>query len=941
MEFYTLVDQQIRLEILKRLKQDYRFKTDSGSWLRGGKCPACDHKELYINADAPWVLRCGRSNKCGEEWSTKSLYDDLFNNWSERYKQTPEEPDAAAKAYLRDGRGLNVVKLAGCYTQELYRDWETQATSGTVRFTMPCNYGPDAPEATRGTAGYWERIIDQPKRFGKKKANMPKGWRFAGHVWFHPSHTIELLADAGEIWFSEGIFDTAALNEAFDLCWPFARSVSTLSTNNYPAKFLAALDDACERKAIASGKPKTRPTLVFAYDPGNAGVTFTRKWVKQAREEGWTVRAAQIWPDGEGTDHDWNDLHQAGKLTAADLETYLANGDITIAKTASEKAFLLYKRNNRLSSFNLTFESRTYWASFSPERINAKVDEWAESGENQELQRDEIYDKAAEETGTVEEIANCAFRTLYFQQDNALKDNSYYIRIDFPGKQKTVKGNFSGSAVTAGAEFKKRMASLAGGALWVGSPYQLDRIMKGQLANIRTVDCLYFKGYSISHKAWMFDTLAVTSGRIIERNDEDYFQIGKEGLKLPSSGEGEASTDHFSLSPLIPDNPFFWWDDFYAAFADLGIVTLSYWFMSLFAEQIRSEWQDLGYFELTGEGGSGKSTILIFLWKLVGRLGNYEGFDPNKSTAAGLSRELVKYGNLPVCFIEGDRKEDSHAKRFDWDELKPLYNGNPPRTRGVASGGTETFAPRFRGSVVIAQNHAIENADVPVLERIMHITMDKSRFSPTGKKAGEQIKKLDVKDVSPWIIAMIKQEKKIIAHFNDRFVEHDRRLFSLPDVVNDRLARTHGQLAAALDCMTNAMNAYGKTVITEAQREAGHALITKMCRERHIAVKADHPKVADFWDLFDYIETQATDEHHYVNLSRDSVRNERISISLPHLEQRAATLRLQLPATMLELKRLLPDSKSRKYISNGTVNCRDGKARHCWNFVSNKEAIIV
>ena len=157
-----------RLEILKRLKNDYRFKTDTGAVMRGGKCPTCGGKELYVYTEKPWVVRCGRLNKCGVEFPTKELYPDLFDDWSNRYKQTAEDPHAAAKAYLRDARGLNIVKLAGAYTQELFQHWETKATSATVRFAMPCSYGPDS--AHNGAGGWWERLIDQPQRFVHHRA---------------------------------------------------------------------------------------------------------------------------------------------------------------------------------------------------------------------------------------------------------------------------------------------------------------------------------------------------------------------------------------------------------------------------------------------------------------------------------------------------------------------------------------------------------------------------------------------------------------------------------------------------------------------------------------------------------------------------------------------------------------------------------------------------
>ncbi|MFZ1180903.1 MAG: hypothetical protein WAN92_05190 [Herbaspirillum sp.] len=58
-------------------------------------------------------------NNCGWEGHVKELYPDLFEKWSERYPSTPENrnPNAAADAYLKFGRGFDLAKIQGAYTQ--------------------------------------------------------------------------------------------------------------------------------------------------------------------------------------------------------------------------------------------------------------------------------------------------------------------------------------------------------------------------------------------------------------------------------------------------------------------------------------------------------------------------------------------------------------------------------------------------------------------------------------------------------------------------------------------------------------------------------------------------------------------------------------------------------------------------------------------------------
>ncbi|WP_153111521.1 hypothetical protein [Propionivibrio limicola] len=122
------MDLEIKREVLARIEREYSFKpkrsADGAVWMRGGVCPTCGKKEMYTHQEHPWVLRCGRIAKCGAEIHVKELYSDLFENWGNRFKKTPEAPNAAADAYLRTARGFDIEKIAGWYSQENYFDHE-------------------------------------------------------------------------------------------------------------------------------------------------------------------------------------------------------------------------------------------------------------------------------------------------------------------------------------------------------------------------------------------------------------------------------------------------------------------------------------------------------------------------------------------------------------------------------------------------------------------------------------------------------------------------------------------------------------------------------------------------------------------------------------------------------------------------------------------------
>ncbi len=157
------MDNVLRQEVLGKLEQQFGLKPMKGTkYMRKGECPACLKKELFTLSDNPWFIRCGRESKCGESWHIKEIFPDLFDDWSKRAPSTDKEPEASAKAYLTHARGFDLKLIEGWYTQERYWDRDLNIGSATVRFAL-------------AKGGYWERLIDQPHRFGKKKARFKTG----------------------------------------------------------------------------------------------------------------------------------------------------------------------------------------------------------------------------------------------------------------------------------------------------------------------------------------------------------------------------------------------------------------------------------------------------------------------------------------------------------------------------------------------------------------------------------------------------------------------------------------------------------------------------------------------------------------------------------------------------------------------------------------------
>lgn len=212
---------------------------------------------------------------------------------------------------------------------------------------------------------------------------------------------------------------------------------------------------------------------------GKAGVDFSRKFVERALKEGWPATACQ--PSLiEGTVADWNDLLDQDELTEEHFDEYFWNGEAILAPSAADKACLLLERKKR-SSFSFTFDSRLWWAWFNAAKIS----------EMKELEG--LADRAAaRKSGDINEIANCTFRTLYREHEELSNFTAYYLRVDFPGRTSSARGQFSSSQLTSAPEFKKRLFDFSG--QYTGTTGQLDRIMLRHLKNLKTVEPIDFTG---------------------------------------------------------------------------------------------------------------------------------------------------------------------------------------------------------------------------------------------------------------------------------------------------------------------------------------------------------------------------------------------------------------------------------------------------------------
>ncbi|EMK2701238.1 toprim domain-containing protein [Providencia rettgeri] len=844
--------------IINKLIHDFQFKTQNG-YLRQGLCPNCKKKELFTSIEKPFVLRCGRENKCGTELIVKELYPEFYDNWSTYYKKNELAPYAAADAYLKIARGLDIQLLKGLYTEESYH--ANGLGAATVRFTLP-------------NGAQWERIIDQPSRFDRK-ANFIGAYK--GHWWALPSQN---LTAANEIWLTEGIFD------AISLAQNGLVAVSLMSCHNYPDVALKMLKEALGDKKM--------PVLVWALDNGPAGERGMKKFVERSRNEGWGATAAKT--ANKPSNLDWNDLHLQGKLTSKDINQYRYYGDLLLAQSASDKALLMFQRTER-HEFDFEHDNRLYWFKLDVERHMKAVDRIQMSDPH--LTEIEARKKALQESGAVAEIANCYPTPLYFQKAEETDESWYYMKIDFPRHLQPVKATFTAGQLTSASEFKKRLLHVAKGAVYTGNTNQLDRFCKHALPEIKEVKTQNYIGYNKEFGVYIFNNVAVQNGKVYTLNVEDYFSLDKLDIKTISSSP---SLDfNIEFDDFTPN----WLDDLWCAFGVKGYTALAFWLGSLFAEQIRKAHKSYPFLEIVGEPGSGKSTLLEFLWRLSGRA-DYEGFDPSKSTLAGRSRNFSQISNLPVCLIESDRNQDNAKLRsFDWEELKSIYNGRATRSTGIKTNNNETYEPLFKGSIIIAQNANID-ASRAVLERIIHLYTDKAEQNSETRLAAIALERYPIEKISGFIPLATMKENEILTQYGQSLDAIQKQLFEDPDISHERIAKNHAQLIALLETLHHVLPVNADRIAQTRE------FIVSLAKERVQALMVDNPAVIEFWDMFDYLDAN---ESCGVNHSNEKGV---FAVNFNHLTQVASEHRQSVNLNT-DIKNLLKTARARQFVGVKTV----------------------
>jgi len=865
-------------EVIEALEHDgdLDFKDIGKTYLQKGTCPKCGERTLYIARDKPYQLKCNRLK-------TRERYRHLFENLSERFPKTEENPNATADAYLQRNRGFDISQLTGCYTQGR-RKLKDGQWADTVRFPL-CN-------------GHWERLIDATavKANANIKAGIKKGMTYLGNGWLPPGLKINR---SDRLYIVEGIFHAIALHLAG------FKAIASISANNFPW----ALIEANKGKSI---------TWVISLDDDAAGHLMIPKYLRQLRDQNeiaWVALAGE---------RDWDDVYRDGDLDQAFMAEAEYRGRLFTAENTTKLAYLMYLRR-QAAFFLIEFRNRLYSAKVNQAELSKDLGEEKVEGNR------ETFTKHVK----IKQVANCIPNLEYLEKDIVTSEQRYFFDFQFPDKSRSCKAPLAPNAITDPRGFARSLLEHTPGGNFEGGEAVLAMLKNKWLNDehrpVRTVRSLPFVGYDDTTGLYCYPTFGFHQSKELPVNSHGFIDIGGNGIKT--------SLANFKLERCQEFNPE-WFEDFLAVNGLNGLAILSWWTATYFVQQIGEKQASFPFLEFTGQPGAGKSTLLRFLWRLTGRE-NHEGIQPSGAgaTLIGLSRTLAEVSNLPVMLIESDKEHiDSQGRKvvvqFHFDEFKRLFDYHATlRVTGVKTAGNETRTTYWRGALGISQNNSVDASEA-TLSRIVELHATKDHHSLALKPRADRLKSMSAQDLGGYMRRCLGFEQQWLARFFDAFPRYEQRLQAVPAIKEARIALCHAQVLAA---------AYATQALFPAWSDADTENLAKHLELRAIArqqrCRSEHPDAATFWQIYHYLnervvtitDSNGTREEIHETLNHSNERGV-VAINIEHFQE-ACRKAGQEVLTRAQLQRALPQSTTYKFVETKKAYSRiERRTINCWVF---------
>lgn len=875
-----------------------------GKMMRG-TCPSCNQKELFISVEQPWRLQCGRSNNCNYSEKTADRYPQVYANVEKITPPTQSNPHAPATTYLSSIRGFDLkrVKFNYSYHHSFWYEKDTKKATpipiSSVQFSL-------------FEGGTWERMLndDDTHRHGIKLGKTrikrgPTGVGFKGLAWAPCSSNNDGLCKS---YLKRG--DTVIITEGI------FKSLSWLHVDDYNKriKVISCLSGQALPTKVFQEHAKKNITWVLAIDNDDTGHRQIEKFVNYCRKYKLKFKVA-IPPDSR----DWDDLYKDDQLNKYTINQAIQRGAYHTAADSNSRAFWAFLECRKKTAC-FTHKKSTYKYEFHSGKDSDE--KWADL---REIKPNYLFDNLGSEqllfscNTYITQVANHTAKLIYTERDPITMESWKAFEFNFENGAPKQILTLDGGVMESPSTWNKTILSKTDYGVFDGDIEVLRDLRTGWngwlTKPVDSVRSLGFAGYDSLSKTWVFPTFGFNNNKFLKLNKRDYL-------------EGEIPVkSRLKAYKIVKPEPFKgdWIHDYIPVYGMNGLTALAWWTGTLFAEQIREKYKEWCFCEVTGIAGSGKSSMINFLWKLLG-FENEEGFDPAKSTAVGIANKMSQLSNMPCVLLEFDRHDENgkNISKFQIEVVKDAFNGRSVRTRGKIKAGETEDAP-FRGGLMFSQNSEIQSNEASILSRIvqMHFTTD--HFTEESEMKARRLNALTTEDLNGFMLKLLTNTDNYFDLAMKQFEVCRQTFHEWGIIKNIRVINQHASVAAWLYVLQDMFGLDETTINTAVNHIHSRGI------DRDARIVSDHSVVAQFWDVYDYLNDTvdklgATKQ--IINLSTDP---NVIAINLNRMQEIALDHKQTFPP-MAELKKLLKTSKAYKYIDVKNTRTTENRTRRCWLF---------
>jgi hypothetical protein len=526
----------------------------------------------------------------------------------------------------------------------------------------------------------WHRLIGKS---GKNKVKWDVGAKYGGKAYT----TSNDFSGANEIWIVEGAINLWSLEQVG------FRGAATLASGNVPDQFYESLD---------RGKK-----IILAFDADNAGEKAIPKNLEKLKELGFENVIIALPPSGK----DWNDLLLEGRLNQDQIELTkseaLHRGRLFSAPNAETYGYELWVNQGSPQTFSRVFEFQRSIYLFTVKDTNSSA----------------------------VQIADAGMRVKFVQIS---ENGDHSVTLEVKAESKTylvnlkVEDLLSASLSEVIARKTRRFVSRNQAHL----PSLFKYLNQGNQPEIRDTGCYGFDKGSRQRSGtgyYTFHGFAVDpEGKLILPEKEgQFFEVGKNQY-IRGESQFRAAIKKLSSEQYPVQN---FTTEIYQAFGGRGLLSLGFWFASLFQQPIRDKFGFFPFLSLFGDPAAGKSTLGIILNRALS-FSDWEGIPMSRTnTLKGPQRIIASQSSVAVPLLEWTPKS-----RINEEDLLNLYGGNPQQVKAERTPDSYVEVP-FRCSLVIITNTEPFDSR-QVKERVISLKFNKDELTLESKKAALMLKNI-------------------------------------------------------------------------------------------------------------------------------------------------------------------------------------------------------